>query len=100
MFASAWCIGSSGRSNQAGVLGFEPRQADPESAVLPLHHTPSRCIFIVGSAAELSSFAKMKRRAFTLVGLPVVRRFKRAAFTLVELLMVIGIIALLIAILV
>src|SRR5205823_3280765 len=25
---------------QAGVLGFEPRQADPESAVLPLHHTP------------------------------------------------------------
>jgi integrase len=25
---------------KAGVLGFEPRQADPESAVLPLHHTP------------------------------------------------------------
>ena len=25
----------------AGVLGFEPRQTDPESVVLPLHHTPS-----------------------------------------------------------
>ena len=24
----------------AGRLGFEPRQADPESAVLPLHHLP------------------------------------------------------------
>ena len=24
----------------AGGLGFEPRQADPESAVLPLHHPP------------------------------------------------------------
>ncbi len=26
---------------EAGELGFEPRQADPESAVLPLHHSPS-----------------------------------------------------------
>src|SRR5205823_3416280 len=26
----------------AGELGFEPRQADPESAVLPLHHSPRR----------------------------------------------------------
>src|SRR5262249_50648953 len=25
---------------EAGELGFEPRQADPESAVLPLHHSP------------------------------------------------------------
>ena len=25
---------------KAGVLGFEPRQADSETAVLPLHHTP------------------------------------------------------------
>src|SRR5262249_48162178 len=25
----------------AGELGFEPRQADPESAVLPLHHSPN-----------------------------------------------------------
>src|SRR5260370_16181967 len=25
---------------KAGELGFEPRQADPESAVLPLHHSP------------------------------------------------------------
>ena len=24
----------------AGVLGFEPRQTDPESVVLPLHYTP------------------------------------------------------------
>ena len=27
----------------AGVLGFEPRLSDPESLVLPLHHTPG-CI--------------------------------------------------------
>ena len=39
------------------------------------------------------------RRAFTLVELPAVSRSKRAAFTLVELLVVIGIIAALIAIL-
>src|SRR5262249_41198502 len=28
------------RGKEAGELGFEPRQADPESAVLPLHHSP------------------------------------------------------------
>ena len=27
-------------SRMAGALGFEPRQADPESAVLPLHYAP------------------------------------------------------------
>ena len=26
----------------AGALGFEPRQADPESAVLPLHYAPAK----------------------------------------------------------
>ena len=26
----------------AGVPGFEPRLPDPESGVLPLHHTPKR----------------------------------------------------------
>src|SRR5438445_8243300 len=30
---------------QAGELGFEPRQADPESAVLPLHHSPKAFAF-------------------------------------------------------
>ena len=29
----------------AGELGFEPRQADPESAVLPLHHSPIESVF-------------------------------------------------------
>lgn|GEM_PF-3185449 len=28
------------RRVRAGVLGFEPRLTDPESVVLPLHHTP------------------------------------------------------------
>src|SRR5690349_7996581 len=40
-----------------------------------------------------------RRKAFTLVELPAVSERKRVAFTLVELLVVIGIIALLIAIL-
>src|SRR6266542_3170204 len=30
---------------EAGELGFEPRQADPESAVLPLHHSPLIALF-------------------------------------------------------
>ena len=29
-----------GAKKGTGELGFEPRQADPESAVLPLHHSP------------------------------------------------------------
>ena len=28
------------RAKKPGVLGFEPRLSDPESLVLPLHHTP------------------------------------------------------------
>lgn len=27
-------------SAETGELGFEPRQTDPESVVLPLHHSP------------------------------------------------------------
>jgi len=30
---------------EAGVLGFEPRQTDPESVVLPLHYTPKVRLF-------------------------------------------------------
>jgi hypothetical protein len=29
------------KGKRTGELGFEPRQADPESAVLPLHHSPN-----------------------------------------------------------
>src|SRR5688500_8025710 len=54
-----------------------------------------------GLSARVSAAARgrSRRRAFTLVGLPVLSRRKRAAFTLVELLVVIGIIAILMAIL-
>src|SRR5437588_6782164 len=31
---------------EAGVLGFEPRQTDPESVVLPLHYTPIGCLIL------------------------------------------------------
>jgi hypothetical protein len=37
---------------KSGELGFEPRQADPESAVLPLHHSP-RPRLAVEVASEL-----------------------------------------------
>lgn len=30
------------RGKLAGAPGFEPRQAESESAVLPLHHAPLR----------------------------------------------------------
>jgi prepilin-type N-terminal cleavage/methylation domain-containing protein len=51
------------------------------------------------SGATLADARRAKRKAFTLTEPPAVSRAKRAAFTLVELLVVIGIIALLIAIL-
>ena len=37
----AWTVPAGHESEKSGELGFEPRQADPESAVLPLHHSPN-----------------------------------------------------------
>ncbi len=42
----------------AGGLGFEPRQTDPESVVLPLHHPPTEKII---SASE--EFRRFKEEA-------------------------------------
>ena len=36
-------------SGQTGGLGFEPRQTDSESAVLPLHHPPRDCSIVNNS---------------------------------------------------
>ena len=33
---------------KAGELGFEPRQYESESQVLPLHHSPSACQLAAG----------------------------------------------------
>lgn len=38
-------------SDEAGVLGFEPRIADPKSAALPLGHTPT--LFVTSRARFL-----------------------------------------------
>lgn len=40
----------------AGVLGFEPRQRDPESRVLPLDDTPLGTFVVYAIALVLSSF--------------------------------------------
>ena len=53
--------GFGGRVGKAGVLGFEPRQADSESAVLPLHH---KAIWGVGSYS-----AWLRRQSFFPSGL-------------------------------
>src|SRR5579872_1626138 len=45
------------RLRKAGELGFEPRQADPESAVLPLHHSPLGRSVIGEGAARATAFA-------------------------------------------
>src|SRR5258708_14905399 len=37
------CMGA-GRRSLAGELGFEPRQTESESVVLPLHHSPSKAL--------------------------------------------------------
>ncbi len=58
LFAEAATV-SGGRGT--GVLGFEPRQADPESAVLPLHHTPREPVMIWGPAG-VSRLARGWRR--------------------------------------
>ena len=40
---------------EAGELGFEPRQADPESAVLPLHHSPKARRLCLGKRSPITS---------------------------------------------
>src|SRR5262245_53322203 len=40
-------------NTMAGALGFEPRQADPESAVLPLHYAPVKKRFCSGTGPIL-----------------------------------------------
>ncbi len=40
------------RRGELGVLGFEPRLADSESAVLPLHHTPMATRFLLSDNAS------------------------------------------------
>jgi hypothetical protein len=45
----------------AGELGFEPRQTESESVVLPLHHSPSKLLnnnnIFRSFAAKVESFA-------------------------------------------
>ena len=53
----------------AGVLGFEPRQRDPESRVLPLDDTPMGTFVVYAIALVLSSFEVHTNCEF-LIGLP------------------------------
>src|SRR4051812_47043767 len=72
-------------------------QQPESSSDLPAQRRPPRRAFTL---AELPAVRRRARLAFTLVELPAVSKRERlAAFTLVELLVVIGIIAVLIALL-
>ena len=42
--------GQNDRGKKTGVLGLEPRLSDPESLVLPLHHTPVTLYFTIAYA--------------------------------------------------
>ena len=50
-----------------GVPGLEPGKAGPESAVLPLHHTPNmRCIFSNAGAKVLLFLESAKKKTYFL----------------------------------
>ena len=46
------------RRTLAGELGFEPRQTESESVVLPLHHSPKSLSNIRGLAGNLRNFRR------------------------------------------
>src|SRR6266567_5943307 len=50
------------KARLAARLGFEPRQTDPESAVLPLHHRASRSDVKLKSLHMESSFVEAWKR--------------------------------------
>ena len=59
--------GEAVRLSVAGVQGFEPRSADPESAVLPLNDTPSeqyRCLSVCRIIPQLLRVVKRRFWAF------------------------------------
>jgi hypothetical protein len=47
-----------GLADVAGELGFEPRQTESESVVLPLHHSPPKCLILQRFFRKLSKIAK------------------------------------------
>ena len=53
------------RCGEFGVLGFEPRLADSESAVLPLHHTPAATRFPISDNASCASEQRLQQIAGT-----------------------------------
>jgi hypothetical protein len=58
--------------NLAGELGFEPRQTESESVVLPLHHSPSKHLiyqrFFGSFSMEPESFANRPSDAARIAG--------------------------------
>jgi hypothetical protein len=44
-----------------GELGFEPRQTDPESVVLPLHYSPLRKLNLVVKGTHVKGFQRHEK---------------------------------------
>jgi hypothetical protein len=66
---------------QTGVLGFEPRQTDPESVVLPLHYTPNSPSF---RAAAILGVRIIRQIVVAMINVAMVRESAKSNWRLMQ----------------